>query len=221
MDKPENLDYFELLHDFGRAFRQGQAAEFISQNPGLLTLRSEGVGETIFHHLVIEDEIEAVRCLAAAGAEIDGRDSYGTTPLMHSAQLGYKELVAFLLSLGADIAARDREARGVVHYWTSRCDKDIFPLLIDAGAELNAVDDLGETPLDLVESSLLRLKQDGPPPRISVQGLIEMGFGEETIENFRQLEEKVDFSTLDREVPDYAKARELLLEAGAHHGEFQ
>lgn len=42
-----------------------------------------------------------------------------------------------------------------------------------------------------------------------------MGFGEETIKNFRELQTKVDFSSLDRARPYYARGRELLIAAGA------
>lgn len=210
-----NDAYFKLLHSFRAASHQGRGSAFIYDHPEILSIRSEGVQETILHYMAVENEFEGVRELAAAGAEIDCRDSYGTTPLLHCAQLGHRELVALLLELGADIKARDIENRTVLHYWTTRCDETILQQVVSAGADLHAVDDLGETPLGLLQSQHTREQREGPPEQISVEGLIKMGFGEETIKNFRELQTKVDFSSLDRTRPDYVRARELLLAAGA------
>ncbi|MCA9779259.1 MAG: ankyrin repeat domain-containing protein [Candidatus Eremiobacteraeota bacterium] len=215
MAKTENDEYFKLLHSFRAASHQGRGPAFISEHPEILSIRSEGVQETILHYVAVENGLEGVRELAAAGAEIDCRDSYGTTPLLHSAQLGYRELVALLLELGADVTSRDMEDRTVLHYWTSKCDETILKLLVAAGADLHAEDDMGETPLGLLHSQDLREQRVGPPEQISVEGLIRMGFGEETIKNFRELQTKVDFSSMDRTRPDYVRGRELLIAAGA------
>lgn len=61
----------------------------------------------------------AVRLLIEAGAEIEGRDEKGMTPLMHAARSGEVNCVNALLRAGADVAATDYAGNKAVNYAAS------------------------------------------------------------------------------------------------------
>ena len=64
-----------------------EAAEaLLAQEPTLIHSET-GIGETPLHYLAVEDKLEAVRWLAARGAAIDARNSFGDTPLSDAASL--------------------------------------------------------------------------------------------------------------------------------------
>jgi ankyrin repeat protein len=58
---------------------------------------------------VMHDRIAEVRGALDAGAEVNERNNYGWTALMHAARLGNDEIVALLVDKGADINAADND----------------------------------------------------------------------------------------------------------------
>ena len=102
-----------------------------------------------------EPDTLMVTALAAAGADIDARNERGETPLHVAARNGHQPVVDKLLALGADPIAVDdlgRAPRPRVCDWT---DSRFFQLAawqsvlgcIEAGADVRAPGDFGETPL--------------------------------------------------------------------------
>ena len=73
----------------------------LEESPELLELRS-GLGETALQWFAVENCREEVEWLLARGSDIDTQNKFGATPLIEAVQLGYTELVGFLLSCGAD-----------------------------------------------------------------------------------------------------------------------
>lgn len=79
------------------------------------------------------------------------RDSDGSTPLHCAAWKGHREVVAFLLSAGADANARnenDHWGTTPLHAAAHANQAAIAELLIASGAEVNARDPNGRTPLE-------------------------------------------------------------------------
>ena len=77
---------------------------------------------------------------------------YKSTPLHFAANGGHAKVVAALLKAGADVNRSDSFNRTPVHWACLRDDSDVEPalmLLIRNGADLNARDYAGETPLDI------------------------------------------------------------------------
>jgi ankyrin repeat protein len=92
--------------------------------------------------------IEEVKMLIAAGAELDARDKYvGLTPLHRAAANGHTEIAKLLIAAGAEPDARNSFGWTPLHAAASNGRTETAKLLIDAGAELDAMDNDGWTPL--------------------------------------------------------------------------
>jgi ankyrin repeat protein len=85
-----------------------------------------------------------VQVLVEAGAEVNATASYGGTALMQAARNGYRDVVAYLLSRGADAKRRDVQgATALMPNW----DPEIARMLLRAGADVEAKDAQGSSVL--------------------------------------------------------------------------
>lgn len=94
-----------------------------------------------------------VKCLVAAGADIQVLGD-GHTLLHNAAFRGASDLVAYLLSQGADVQAVNAQNETPLHTIALRDTSDIVPdhlavldLLLAAGADIDALDQDGHSPL--------------------------------------------------------------------------
>ncbi len=87
-----------------------------------------------------------------------GHYMYGGDTALHIAAAAYRhEIVRSLVDLGADVSARNRRGAQPLHYaadgipgsndWNPRAQGDTVTVLIQAGADPNATDKSGVTPL--------------------------------------------------------------------------
>lgn len=95
-----------------------------------------------------------INALVAAGADPDARcPDTGNAPLHRTSCRALPQPIAGLLDAGADVAARDVRGRTPLHHVTlGHCRRDVTKavvLLIEAGADPEAVDGNGETVMDL------------------------------------------------------------------------
>jgi ankyrin repeat protein len=82
---------------------RGESIAFLAHAGVPVSFRDTGPnGWQPLHHAVHKNEVEGVRALIAAGAEVDGTNPDGLTPLMLAAAQGEGEIVAVLLDAGAD-----------------------------------------------------------------------------------------------------------------------
>ena len=58
-------------------------------------------GHTLLHLAVLDKQVECVRVLLAAGAEVNSRNHLGQTPLVSATRNGCREIVRLLLAAGA------------------------------------------------------------------------------------------------------------------------
>lgn len=103
------------------------------------------------HFAIIEGNVEMVKLLLARGADPEGTNNYGTTPLQTSMTYKHNEITILLIEKGANVNARVQS--GQAEGWTPlrmaahNGDAHIAELLIKKGADLNTPDKSGITPL--------------------------------------------------------------------------
>ncbi len=86
--------------------------------------------------------VECVRLLAQAGANVNGRDREGNTPLHETFLTDVEEE---LLKLGADVNARNKDGETPIF---TTADNDAIPLFIEHGADLTIRNNMGETVME-------------------------------------------------------------------------
>ena len=101
------------------------------------------------HRAAMNVNIDALRALINAKADVNARDSQRETPLHMAARNGIIFVVRFLLNAGADVNAIDRQHETPLHKAAERIERDVVRFLLDAGAKINARDTQGETPLHM------------------------------------------------------------------------
>ena len=80
--------------------------------------------------------------------DIDAKDKYGKTPLHLAVIYKNKDLMKFLIELGADVNARDINGRTPLHEASKRgITPETVKILVENGAEVNAKTKYGETAL--------------------------------------------------------------------------
>jgi ankyrin repeat protein len=140
-NNPDHLNQtIELLRRHGARIsghtaRRGQTTALLAAENGLLELVKASVRED--------------------PTQINQPDLNGATLLMYAAAKQNVEMVRFLINQGANVNARNPFHRSVVHFAspsgsrleTEQTILEIFQLLVQHGADLNAQDYLGETPL--------------------------------------------------------------------------
>lgn len=96
---------------------------------------------------------QAVTALIDAGAKLDMQNKWGKTPLARAAALGSPAAVMLLLNAGAEPGSALFFASQLIGH---RGGKEVIKALVEKGAEINAIDTGGRTPLDhaLTEGSL-------------------------------------------------------------------
>ena len=130
--------------------------------------------------------LEIVERWLDGGGDVNGRDRYGYTLLMHAAQYGRTDLVRYLLSRGAAANETSRDGNTALHW---ACDEttfyatslslpllgpwvdvpirapgsgpDIVKMLLDAGVSVHARNDNNSTPLS-------RFLYNGRSPKIAL-----------------------------------------------------
>jgi ankyrin repeat protein len=105
-------------------------------------------GHTPLHLAAIAGKAEVVSLLVAKGAALEVLDEEHRTPLCETAKHGNVEAAAVLLDAKADTAARCREiGLTPLHIAALEGKTDVVKLLIERGANINALNGWQQTPL--------------------------------------------------------------------------
>lgn len=122
----------EKFYSFLEAVFSGlpNAQQMLSENPELITEKN-GIGETVFHYVVIENALPEAKWLFENGSNINNQNDFGRTPLSEAACLGYQKMCEFLLSSGADPAIRDTYNGTALSEAAIKNEIDILKLMIN------------------------------------------------------------------------------------------
>ncbi len=96
---------------------------------------------------VIDEDKQAVEKLIAEGADVDERNNYGWTALMHAGRIGSLEFTELLLDHGADVNAQDETGRTALLKASFAGHTDVVSELLARGANVNLTDEMGRSAL--------------------------------------------------------------------------
>src|SRR5512136_3340828 len=138
-------DVFDLL-------RRGDVAAvraMVEKTPELVTARDDQ-GQALLHYAAYGQDPALVDFLIDKGAKVDLASAQTKTPLHIAAINDRREVVAALLKRGASLEIRDDYGRtALILCARERGQAATARVLIDAGADINAVDKFGSSALEL------------------------------------------------------------------------
>ena len=101
------------------------------------------------HEAVKAGDINRVRKLLAAGADVNGRDGKSWTGLMHAAGRGYTLVVESLLRSGVDSGVRAVDGATALFMASENGHLEIVVMLLDAGADPGVMGPRGQRAVDV------------------------------------------------------------------------
>ncbi|CAD0250507.1 unnamed protein product [Spodoptera exigua] len=119
----------------------------LDERPALIGIINSKNGFTPLATAVRKGDINTVRFLLSAGAEIEQRSATGQSAL-HIAVLNANiPIVQLLLEQGADFGGRDLNDLRVEHYAVDSCSLEMLRYILGRGGDVHVEDSNGWTPL--------------------------------------------------------------------------
>ncbi|KJH47990.1 ankyrin repeat protein [Dictyocaulus viviparus] len=140
-----------LLREYAELLRQSNdegAKRMITRVEGILEA-TDDAGRSTPHFAAVGGCLPILKLSVLQDKmAADRPDMLGWTPLMIATSAGRVETVRYLLSLPeVNVNHRNENHQTALHYASSKNRKEITHLLLEAGAEVNAADRYGATPL--------------------------------------------------------------------------
>ena len=137
----------EALHIAVRAGRLEDVKRLLAA--GTPADARDALGSTPLLDAAWSGDIEIAKCLLDHGADVNAhhRES-GSTPLQYAVLTGRTEMTKLLLSAHASVSGEYRDGQSLLHVAAVRGYAPIIDLLVQAGANVQALDANGNTPLD-------------------------------------------------------------------------
>jgi ankyrin repeat protein len=138
MIRMNNQDLFEDLFYLACKGKEEDVDYLIDEYPKDINRKCEGVsGGTILHAFIEEENIDVVKKLIKAGADVDAKDKRGETPLHTATVKRDIEIVEKLINAGANVNVKDNRDRTPLAQAAEDCSIKIVKKLIEAGAHVN------------------------------------------------------------------------------------
>lgn len=113
-----------------------------------------------FQICIVKNLPELADVLLKSGADINFQDKIGKTALHHATKRGDTEMVKFLLERGAAVDVPNKFGSTALHEAIySKNNSTIVKLLLDFNANINNACKRGETPLDVIISKEMAIKE--------------------------------------------------------------
>lgn len=111
-------------------------------------------GRTPLHYAALEGRVDDLQRMIADGADVGATDNALMTPLHMACQQGQVDAAAALVNAGAPVNASDAHGNGPL--WRAvfafkQGGPELVRLLLDAGADSDAVNKAGSSPRDLAQ----------------------------------------------------------------------
>ncbi len=139
MGAPAGAQLQSDAYKFLKAVRDQDAlaAKTLFDKPGstVVNTRDYSTGETALHIVVKRRDVAWINFLANAGANLEGRDKDGQTPLILAAQLGFVDGIRTLLYHGADVNGTNSRGETALILAVQARDPGSVRALIDGGAD--------------------------------------------------------------------------------------
>ncbi len=135
-----------LLDHHADSLPSMRAAVLRGDAPMVQILAGYGLADGMLHDAALRGYTEIAVILLAKGAEIDGRDQYGATPLHTAALKGQMDLVKLLIEHGANINARETDSGSTPLYAAASLGHaDVVNVLLERGADAAIPNKTGRT----------------------------------------------------------------------------
>ncbi|MCL4360835.1 ankyrin repeat domain-containing protein [Candidatus Dependentiae bacterium] len=113
-----------------------------------LTYIKNEEGHTLMHQVAFYGDVNAIKILKQAGADVDAKNIHGDTPLLEATRRNITKAVKKLIEFGANANERNNYKFAPIHNAVINENLEMINSLLNAGANINVQDFLGKTPLD-------------------------------------------------------------------------
>jgi NAD(P)-dependent dehydrogenase (short-subunit alcohol dehydrogenase family) len=152
------LELVQLNQDQPYAFTRDELVRMLDEvlgaterAPSRTSPSSEGDRDMSLHEAIVRGDLEAVRELIEAGADLNVRDpTGGSSPLITAATFGQTEAAKALIEAGADLDQQNNDGSTALITAAFFAHADIVEALLAAGADKSIRNNAGSTALDVV-----------------------------------------------------------------------
>lgn len=151
-----NVDKCTVIHTASRFGNKYLVERILKSDHSDIINSQDSMGYTPLHFASGTGEIIIVKLLMEAGAEIEAKNLLGDTPLIEAARLvgseGKVDIIQYLLEAGANVHTKTRYGGDTLLHLAAGTGTSPFMapaihILLNAGADINAINEDGENPL--------------------------------------------------------------------------
>ncbi len=148
IDRPDDKGFTKLHYEAMRG--NVKKAEILLEQGANVDIKQRTFFGAPLQYAASAGHVEMVRLLLEHKANVNSTDRFLRTPLMWAASHGHCDVLKVLLSSGANHRKTKNGSNWTaLHFAADKGELKAAQILIDAGADLSALNSDGETPLDM------------------------------------------------------------------------